>query len=324
MPECILVTGGSGFIGAYLLKTLAERGEDVINYDVSPPSSGLQKMLGEVKDKVVFVKGNILDLPTLFSVVKDRDVQRIVHMAALFYPQESIQIPYYTHQVNVVGTLNALEAARIFALKRIVLVSTIGLYPQKLYEPMDEKHPILIPGTAHPHHYGASKAAAEIMGLAYWRNNGVNFVGLRFSGVFGFGMRYSMFIKDMIENSLQAKPTKFTTGGTLCRDYTYVMDSVNALLCALEADDTKLAQRVYLTTSGELYSGSDIARVVSEIIPNAQIEIGSGLSDYEKKDAARRGVLDISAAKEELGYVPRFKLREAIKDYIQMFKKWNT
>jgi len=323
MGECTLVTGGSGFVGVHFIEALAEKGGEVINYDISQPSLELQRLIDSTKGNITFVKGNILDLPTLISVVKDKNVRKIVHMAALFDPQESNRIPYYTHQVNIVGTLNALEVARIFGLERIVYISTIGVYPERQYEPIDEKHPILIPGTAIPNNYAASKAAGEILALTYWRINGVNVVTLRFSGVFGYGMRYSMFMKDMIENSLQSKPTKFKTGGNLCRDYTYVKDCVNAVMCALSVDEKRLSSRIYLTTSGEIYSASEVAEIVTKIIPGAQIEIGPELTEYEKKDAARRGKYDISLAKKELGYEPQFRLSAAIEDYIQMFKKWN-
>ena len=320
--NCTLVTGGSGFIGVYLLKKLAEQGEEVINYDLLPPTIELQRLLGSLKDKVIFVKGNILDWPTLLSVIAEKKVQRIVHMAALFDPQESNRIPHFTHQVNLGGTLNVLEAAKIYRLQRVVFASSIGVYPEKSYEPMDEKHPVLIPGTAHGSHYGASKAAGEILGLAYWKNNGVSFVALRFSGVFGYGMRYPMFIKNMIENSLQNKPTEFKTGGELRRDYTYVKDCVNAIICALDAEDKKLTQRVYLTTSGEIFSGSQVAQWVRDVIPGAAIKIEPALSDVEKIDQAKRGKLDISAAEKELGYKPQFRLKEAIKDYIELFKNF--
>ena len=320
MRKCTLVTGGSGFIGVYLLKKLAERGEEVINYDLLAPTIELQKLLGNLKDKIIFVKGNILDWPTLLSVIAERKVQRIVHMAALFDPQESNRIPYFTHRVNIGGTLNVLEAARIYRLQRIVFASSIGVYPEKSYEPMDEKHPVLIPGTAHGSHYGASKTAGEIVGLAYWKNNGVSFVALRFSGVFGYGMRYPMFIKNMIENALQNKPTEFKTGGKLRRDYTYVQDCINAIICALDAEDKNITRRVYLAASGEIFSGSQVAQLVRDVIHGAAVKIEPALSEVEKIDQAKRGRLDISSAEKELGYKPQFRLKEAIKDYIELFK----
>ena len=324
MSECTLVTGGSGFIGAHLMKAIVSRNEEVINYDISQPSHELQKLLADSTVGITHINGNILDLPTLISVIKDRNVKKIVHLAALFHPLESIQRPYITNQINYVGTMNVLEAARILDLERVICISTIGVYPEKHYEPMDENHPILIPGIGHPHHYGASKAAAEILGLTYWRCNKVKFVALRFSGVFGFGMIYSMFIKDMIEDALQKKPTKFETGGKLYRDYTYVKDCVNAVILALNCDEDKLKRRIYLTTSGNLHSGSEVAKIVSELIPDANIEIGEALTEYERNDLAKRGKLDISTAKEDLGYAPRYTLEDSIIDYIKEYRKYRV
>ena len=321
MKGCTLITGGSGFIGVYLTKALVEKGVEIINYDMSPPSQELQNYLGSIKDKILFVKGNILDLPSLLSLIKERKVDNIMHMAALFDWQESNRIPYFTHQVNVGGTLNVLEAAKIYGLNRVVLASSIAAYPEKIYEPMDEKHPVLYPGMAHGSHYGASKVAGEVLGLAYWKNNGVSFVALRFSGVYGYGMRYPMFVKNMVENALQNQPTSFKTGGELRRDYTYVKDCVMAIMGVLDADDKKLTQRVYLIASGEFHSASEVAEVTKDLIPEAVIEIRPRLNDAEKIDAAKRGKLDISLALREFGYVPGFTLKEGIKDYIQLFRE---
>ena len=322
MAGNILITGGSGFIGTYLIKHLVTQGFKVINFDVSPPSLELQALIEDIKDDITYVKSSILDFPTFVSVVKEMNVQKIVHMAALFDPKESNRTPYITHQINIHGTLNVLEVAKIYQLKRVVYASSIAVYPEKLYEPMDEKHPVLVPGTGHGSHYGVSKATGELLGLTYWRNNGVSFVSTRFSGVFGYGMRYPMFIKDMIENALQDSPTTFRTGGKLCRDYTYVKDCVNAICCALAADEKKINRRIYLTASGEIYPASRVAEIVTELIPGAVIEIGSELTGFEKIDLAKRGKLDISSAKKELNYAPQFPIKEAILDYIHMFKKY--
>lgn len=321
MTECILVTGGCGSIGAHLIKTLAERGKEVISFDVVSPTPELQIFLKEINSNITFVKGSLLDMASLMYVVKKRKVEKIVHLGAVFNPSESQEMPYYTYQVNVVGTLNVIETARVFDLKRLVNISTISVYPEKQYEPIDEKHPVLVPGKS-PTNYGVSKAAAELLGLAYWHNNGVNYVALRFSAVFGLGIKLPGLIEKMVESSIRKKAVKFDTGGDLYRDFTYVKDCVNGIICALDADDSKLTKRVYHVTSGEFYSAIQVAKIVAEIIPGAQIEVRPELSDSQKEDAATRGKLDISMAKKELGYEPRFKLREAIHDYVEMYKKW--
>ncbi|MDJ0913593.1 MAG: NAD(P)-dependent oxidoreductase [Desulfobacterales bacterium] len=323
--KCVLVTGGSGFIGIYLMKKLAEQGNRVINYDLAPPSPVLQRFLDDSDnaENISFQRGSILDLPDVMAVAQDTGVDKIVHMAAFFDPAESNRRPYFTYQANVFGTINILEAARLLKMSRVVNISSIGVYPKKQFEPMDENHPMFILGAGHGSHYGSSKAASEMIGQAYCENNNVSYVSVRFSGVYGYGMRYSMFIKDMIENSLQNAPTVFKTGGNLTRDYTYVKDSVDGVICALEADDSDLVSRTYLTTSGQLYSGTDVAEIVTKLIPGASITIEPELSAFEEKDMAKRGKIDISLAQKELGYEPKYSIEDGIKEYIETYKQYS-
>ena len=323
--NCVMITGGSGFIGVYLMRALMEKNAKVINYDLAPPAPVLQRYLDEAADgdNLVWQRASILDLPDLIATVKDQKVDKIVHMAAFFDPAESNRRPYFTYQANVMGTINIFETARLMDVSRVVNISSIGVYPRKQYEPMDEAHPMFILGSGHGSHYGSSKAATELIGQAYCNNNGVSYVSVRFSGVYGFGMRYSMFIKDMIENSLAGLPTEFASGGDLTRDYTYVKDSVNGVIRALDADDADLKKRSYLTTSGELYSGTDVACIIAKLIPGAEISIKPELSDFEKKDMAKRGQIDISLAQKELGYVPQYTIEDGIREYIETFKKYS-
>ena len=322
--QTVMITGGSGFIGVYLMKALLEDGDRVVNYDLAPPSPVLQNFLDEAVqgDNLVYQRASILDLPDLIKVTREEKIDKIVHMAAFFDPAESNRRPYFTYQANVMGTINVLETARLMEMQRVVNISSIGVYPKKQYEPMDEVHPMFIPGSGHGSHYGSSKAATELIGQAYCNNNGVSYASVRFSGVYGWGMRYSMFIKDMIENALSGTPTEFTTGGDLTRDYTYVKDSVQGVVRALNANDEDLISRTYLTTSGALYSGSEIANIVKDLIPGAEITIGAELSEFEQKDMAKRGTIDISLAGKELGYEPQFSIEEGIKEYIATYKQY--
>ncbi len=317
------MTGGSGFIGIYLMKKLAENGIKVINYDLAPPNPLLQRFLDDSAfvENVRFQRGSILDLPEVLSAAQNAGVDKIVHMAAFFDPAESNKRPYFTYQTNVLGTINIFEAARLLNMSRVVNISSIGVYAVKEREPMDENHRIFIPGSGHGSHYGSSKAATELIGQAYCQNNNLSYVSVRFSGVYGYGMRYSMFIKDMIENAVNGVPTDFKTGGNLTRDYTYVKDAVNGVICALDAEDSDLSSRTYLTTSGQLYSGTDVANIVSKLVPGADITIGPELNEFEKKDMAKRGQIDISLAKKELGYEPKYSIEDGIKEYIETMKK---
>ncbi|MDW8045577.1 MAG: NAD(P)-dependent oxidoreductase, partial [Nitrososphaerota archaeon] len=171
----ILITGGTGYIGAHLAYELATRGERVVAYDVSPA----YKALEGVKD-VKVVKGDILDLPRLLHTIKEEKVDMIVHTAAML-TDESEQRPSSAFKINVEGTINCLEATRLFNLKRIVYISSRSVYG---YTPIGKKinedhpkEPVSI--------YGITKLMGEYFGLNYVKKYGIDFIALRFPIVFG-------------------------------------------------------------------------------------------------------------------------------------------
>lgn len=318
----IMVTGGSGFLGTYVIRQLAERGERVISFDAVGPSSELAALTAPYEGQIVRVRGQILDLASLLRAVQQHKVERIFHAAALYDPPYSLDEPAITFQVNVNGTINVLEAARLMGVRRVVQSSSIAVYMPRQYEPIDEKHPILMPSTGNPlGPYGASKAAAEIVGLTYYSTNGIDFIALRNSAIYGYGMRYPMYIKPMVENSVRGLPTRFATGGDMRRDYTHVKDIAQAVIRALYVPSESLTQRVFNIGSGTMSSASQVAETVRSILPQADIEIGPGLSDLEQSDMRARGLLDLSAARQQLKYEPRFPLEAGILDYISMYRQ---
>ena len=133
-------------------------------------------------------------------------------------------------------------------------------------------------------------------------------------------MRYPMYVKPMVENSVMGLKTVFATGGDMRRDYTYVRDVASAVLLALKAP-AGLSTRIFNISSGErLRKSSEAAETVRNNIPRAQIEIGPGLSELEAGDVRNRGRLSIARAGKDLGYLPRFSLEEGIADYIRQFR----
>ena len=249
-------------------------------------------------------------------------VERIFHAAALYDPPYSLDEPAITFQVNVNGTINVLEAARLGGVQRVVQSSSIAVYAPRQYEPIDERHPILIPSAGNPlGPYGASKAAAEIVGLSYYSSNGIDFLALRNSAIYGYGMRYPMYIKPMVENSLRVLPTRFATGGDMQRDYTHVKDIVQAVLLALDVPAEALSQRVFNIASGAMHSASQVAAAVRAILPAAEIEIGAGLSALEESDMRARGTLDLTAARAQLKFEPQYPLATGIQDYVNMYRE---
>ncbi len=187
----IMITGGSGFLGTYVAGMLAERGDRVVIFDAAGPAPELAALTTRFERQIMHVRGQILDLSSLLRSVQQHRVERIFHAAALYDPPYSLEEPALTFQVNVNGTINVLEVARFLGLQRVVQSSSIAVYAPRQYEPIDELHPILLPSAGNPlGSYGASKAAAEIAGLSYYSSNGVDFIALRNSAIYGYGIHY--------------------------------------------------------------------------------------------------------------------------------------
>jgi UDP-glucose 4-epimerase len=321
----IMITGGAGFLGTYVTRMLAERGDRVVIFDAAGTAPELAALTAPFERNIVRVRGQILDLSSLLRCVQQYNVERIFHAAALYDPPYSLEDPAITFQVNVNGTINVLEAARFLGVKRVVHSSSIAVYAPRQYEPINETHPISLPSAGNPlGPYGASKAAAEIVGLTYYSTNGVDFVALRNSAIYGYGMRYPMYIKPMIENSLRKQPTRFASGGDMRRDYTHVKDIAQAVLKALDAPAAALTQRVFNIGSGNMHSATQVAETVRSLLPQADIEIAAGLSELEQSDMRARGTLDLTAARQQLKYEPGYSLEAGIRDYIEMFRAAHT
>lgn len=318
----VLVTGGSGFIGVFAMKRLVENGHRVVNYDLVPPSEERAYALDDVKDQVTFERGGVDDLPSLLSVVKKHGVEKIVHMAAIVDPVTCHVNPGITYRINLGGTINVLEIARIMGLKRVVYLSSIGVYTTKKYEPIDENHPVLQSneGPASTA-YGASKIGSEAFCWAYRETFNVDFVVLRPSAAYGLGMKVENLIKPLVECAVRGERLELEHGRDYPRDYTYVKDIAKAIQLAVEVDRSRLKDRVFLVSTGhKLSTPGQVSEIIKEFIPTSQIRIGPGLEGFDEREILFRGVLDISRARSQLGFEPEFDIRKGTRDYMEMYR----
>jgi UDP-glucose 4-epimerase len=321
----VLVTGGSGFIGAYVMSRLVEKGHYVVDYDLVPPSGERVFALGDARDRIPFEKAGIEDLPSLLLAVKKHHIEKIIHMAAIVDPEIPHKNPSVAYRLDLGGTVNVLETARIMDLKRVVYLSSIGVYTTKKYEPIDENHPVLQSheGPASTA-YGACKVGGEAFCWAYREAFGLDFVALRPSAVYGLGMgsfSLGMFIKPIVESAVRGERLRIERGRDYPRDYTYVKDAAQAIDLAVNVDPSMLKDRVFLVGTGrKLVTPGHLTEMIKELIPKADVEVGPGLDEFDKREILIRGVLDISRAKEQLGYRPQYDARAGMKDYISMFR----
>lgn len=325
MADTILVTGGSGFLGAHLANKLIRSGHRVIAFDLGLPIPGNEidwlLRTEKTKDSIQFVKGNIIDLSSILRTVKENRVTKIVHAAVVNDLLTLEKNPLYTLKVNVEGTLNVLEAVRLFELQKIVLTSSISVYAPKQYEPMDERHPVLLPDEGPTlFSYSSSKLSAEAFGLHYWSTYGVDFLALRFSAIYGLGMQYPMYIKPMVENSVLGQDTFFESGKDSARDYTYIDDAIQGIELALTE---KTRNRIFnIATGHNLQTAFTISKIVMSLRPSATISFGEACDPVEARTVKTRGILSIESAKQELGFSPRYPLKQGTTDYFQKYDQF--
>lgn len=326
MKTSVLITGGSGFLGCYVMDVLIERGDRVVNYDLRPPGAEYEWLLGEKTKEVLFERGSIEDLSELILVMKKHKIEKIIHAAAIVDPPSLLYHPMLAYRINIGGTMNVLESARILNISKVVYMSSNGVFTSKRYEPIDEEHPVLLPNEGPGNGpYSISKISSEAFGMSYGDTYGIHFIALRPSAIYGFGMQYPMYIKPMVENSIKKLPTRFETGRDFPRDYTYVKDVATAVFKALDVHQGALKDRIFLIGTGsKLVTPGEITKIVREFIPEADIEVGPGLTEWNKREIKYRGLININRAREQLGYEPTYDIRKGIRDYIDLYEKYLT
>ena len=314
----ILVTGGSGFLGSYVVAALAEAGHYAVAYDVTSPGAEAMSVLRRTTKSWKYTVGQIGDSARLFDVCRNENIDAVVHNGALVGLETSLVQPTTTYLTNVMGSINIYELARQAQLAKVIYISSNAVYHKSSSDSLRETDPVFSISNGNPAgHYGASKVAAEVAGLTYATFHGIDFVSLRVTAVYGFGMHQPMYIKPMVESAVRGEPIQFDTGGPMRRDYTYVIDCADAI-CRAMASNT--IQRVFNISSGVTYTAANVAEVVQRVIPGAQIVIGDELNPIESENVKMRAPLNLDAAAEQLDWRPQWSLESGILDYADRYR----
>jgi nucleoside-diphosphate-sugar epimerase len=320
-----LVTGGAGFIGGHLVRALLDTGRRVVVLDVRGFIPEARFTIGEDVDELPLELASIGDQARVLDVFRNHRPDEVVHAGMILDPAYLATNRSTALQVNVGGVMNLLEAMIALGVPRIVNFSSIGVLPRLLYQPIDGNHPIVLadagPGTDF---YGSTKAAAEVLLFAYNQALGLDFRTIRPSAVYGLGMnQYVGPIKAMVENSVRGEPAHFEFGGSHPRPYTHARDIAGLVVAMLDAPDD--ADRIfYGSTGGPMATTSEVAQIVRELIPGADVEIGEELSEPEKPVVALRAELSVENSRTQLGWEPRYaSLREGIAQYIDHYRAFH-
>ena len=317
-----LVTGGAGFIGGHLVRALLDTGRRVVVLDVRGFTPEARFAVGDDADAVPLELASIGDQARVLDVFRLHRPDEVVHAGMILDPAYLATNRSTAFQVNVGGVVNLVEAMIAFGVPRLVNFSSIGVLPRVKYEPIDGDHPILLAGSGPgTDFYGSTKAAAEVLLFAYHQALGFDFRTIRPSAVYGLGMnQYVGPIKAMVENAVRGEPAHFEFGGAHPRGYTHVRDIAGLVLALLDAPDD--ADRIFYGSTGEpLATTTEVAALVRELVPGADVEIGEELSEAEKPVVALRGELSIENARAQLGWEPRYaSLREGLAQYVEQYR----
>jgi UDP-glucose 4-epimerase len=312
----VLVTGGMGVMGAEVSRKFVREGHRPVVLGRHRDDS----LIGDIIDKIDIELGDITDLPRLLQTIKKHKVTHVVHLAA-FVGAVSEMNPALSIQVNVNGTVNVFEAARLFDLQRVVYSSAGSVYAEIVGEHADPTcKPITedYPKTEHPARiYDAEKLMTEHVAEYYGRKFGLDIITLRFSWTYGPGKTARHGNKGItsaiVENPTFGQPFKLAAGGEQRCDFIYNKDS--ALGVYLATVVPKPRSRVFNIGSGVGNTFRDFSAVIRKEIPTADIQIGPGLDPLGLRYSGYV-VYDISRAKAELGYAPQFDLESGIADYV--------
>jgi len=308
-----LVTGGAGFIGSHLSDALLDRGNEVTIID-DLSSGSLENIEGAIAAGADFIEGSIVDQDLVDRTVKALEPNTIFHFAAQGNVRASTDRPVDDAHINVVGTVNLIEASRTAGLDRFVFASSGGaIYGEREVLPATEDGPLepLSP-------YGVSKLAAERYLSLYRQMYMFNSVCLRLSNVYGPRQNprgESGVISIFGELLRDGKPPVIFGDGTQTRDYVYVTDVVDAILSAAATD-----------VEGPINIGSGIETslldLLSGIIEAGPSQNGNGSAAHAapepeflpaRRDEVKRNVVDTSRAAELIGWNATTSLEDGLR-----------
>lgn len=306
----ILVTGGLGHLGSWVCHELLKEGKSVI---VTGHSFRALSYLAEYKDRIEFRPLEILDFAAICRLLKKESdkLEGIIHIAGLMGGPFFATNPHHHIQINTMGTVNMMEACRLFDVERFVYISSGSIYGPRSDIPL-ESDP-LNPGDL----YSATKSSCEFFGLQYANEFGLDFRAIRVYFAYGPGRMPSELypLYAAVFGCLEGKTqVSLPAGADQSIDFTYIKDIATAIALVFKAD--KLKHRQYNVTSGSYRTIPEIIETIAEQVgESVKMEIGPGLI------MPRGPSLDHSRLRDELGYKPQYSLEQGVVEYHSWIKQ---
>jgi nucleoside-diphosphate-sugar epimerase len=308
----VIITGGYGFIGAWIIRELLARGDSIFVYDLKADPRRLRLILSDDDiARVTFVPGNVTDLAAFTTALRMHRITQIIHLAGLQVPTCRAD-PMLGATVNVLGTLAVFEAAKALGsqIKRIVYASSAAVFGSPEHYPggpLPDSAP-LVPST----HYGIFKICNEGNARIYHQDHGLSSVGLRPWTVYGVGRDLGMTSEPTkaIKAALLGRPWHIAFGGIT--DFQYVDDVAKTFVRCLSRPYQ--GAKSY-NMRGVVTTVRAFAEALNEVLPDAKALVTVGSSQI-----AIAYDLDDSALEADLGPMPKSSLATGIRKTVEIFE----
>lgn len=311
----VLVTGAGGFIGSHLVEALLEKGANVrafVKYNSRSDWGMLSDLPEETQKSIEVITGNVRDPFFVRKAVQGCDY--VFHLAALIGIPYSYVAPEDYVAVNVLGTLNVLQACQDERTPRMVHTSTSETYGTALYVPIDEKHPMQGQSP-----YSASKIGADKMVESYYNSFELPVVTVRPFNTFGPRQSSRAFIPTVVSQALTRK--KILLGSLEpVRDMTFVKDTAEGLI-TVGLSDKVLGQTVNLGVGKGQTIGS-IAKMILHILDKQDIPIEKDVARIRpEKSEVMRLISDNTKARDICGWSPNYSFEQGLAETIEWIRK---
>jgi nucleoside-diphosphate-sugar epimerase len=306
-----LITGIGGFIGSSLARALLARGQSVRGIDNFV--TGRRENIAEILDRIDFHESSILDLDAVRKAC--REVDYVLHQAAIPSVPKSVLDPVGSNRVNIDGTVNVLVAARDAKVRRVIYAASSSVYGDT---PTLPKHESMTPDPISP--YAVAKLAGEHYMVSFYRCYQLETVCLRYFNVFGPwqdpSSQYSGVLAKFITQMLGGQQPTIYGDGEQSRDFTYIDNVVEANLLACGASRDNAAGKIFNIATGERITLNETFKILQRLTGFA----GSAKHAGERGGDIKHSLADISKAEMLLGYRPHVRFEEGLKRTVEWYR----
>ena len=315
ISQKVLITGGAGFIGSNIAKKLMDRGDKVVvidnfndYYDPQLKRDRIKIFLKGYKFKLY--KGDIRDAKLVEKIFRTERPDKVIHLAAMAGVRNSLRDPKLYFDVNVMGSLNLLEAAVKYKIKNFVFASSSSVYGNNKKMPFSESDPVDTPISP----YAASKKADELIAHTYHHIYDLNVMALRYFTVYGPWGRPDMALFLFADAITKGKPIKVFNYGKMSRNFTYVDDIASGTITVLD----KSKGYSVMNIGGD--REETLLRYIEVLENNLGRRAKKKMMPIQPGDVPKT-VADIRKLR-KLGWKPTMRIEKGIKNFVEWYKEY--